>query len=85
MSDKFNCALYLALGWCVVVALKPLIEALPSGGLWLLALGGAAYSVGVLFYLWEKLPFNHAVWHLFVVAGTALQFFSVLGYVIPLE
>ncbi len=85
LSDKFNCALYLALGWCVVVALKPLIEALPLGGLWLLALGGAAYSVGVLFYLWEKLPFNHAVWHLFVVAGTALQFFSVLGYVIPLE
>ena len=85
LSDKFNCALYLALGWCVVVALKPLIEALPSGGLWLLALGGAAYSVGVLFYLWEKLPFNHAVWHMFVVAGTALQFFSVLGYVIPLE
>ena len=83
IADWINCVLYLALGWCVIFVIKPLVEALPPAGLWLLAGGGIAYSAGVIFYLWEKLPFNHAVWHLFVLAGTALQFFAVLFYVIP--
>ncbi len=82
-ADWLNCVLYLSLGWCVVFVIKPLFEALPSGGLWLLAGGGAAYTVGVIFYLLDRMPFNHAVWHLFVLAGTALQFFAVLFYVIP--
>lgn len=83
IADWINCLLYLALGWCVIFVIKPLVEALPPAGLWLLAGGGIAYSAGVIFYLWERLPFNHAVWHLFVLAGTALQFFAVLFYVIP--
>lgn len=83
IADWINCILYLALGWCVIFVIKPLIEALPPAGLWLLAGGGIAYSAGVIFYLWEKLPYNHAIWHLFVLAGTALQFFAVLFFVIP--
>ena len=75
--------LYLALGWCIVFVAEPLIESLPTGGLWLLAAGGITYSLGIIFYLWEKLPYNHAVWHVFVLAGTMLQFFAVLFYVIP--
>lgn len=82
-ADWINCLLYLGLGWCVIFVLKPLVEALPWDGLALLAGGGVAYSAGVVFYLWDKLPFNHAIWHVFVLAGTALQFFAVLFYVIP--
>ena len=82
-SDWINCLLYLVMGWLVVLAIEPLISALPEGGLWLLVLGGVAYSVGVIFYIWEKLPYGHAVWHVFVFLGTVLQFFSVLLYVIP--
>lgn len=82
-ADWLNCILYLGLGWCIIFVMKPLIENLSAGGLWLLASGGLAYSVGVVFYLWEKLPYNHAVWHVFVLAGTTLQFLAVLLYVIP--
>lgn len=82
-ADWLNCILYLLLGWCVVLVIKPLIATLATTGLWLLVAGGIVYSVGVVFYLCEKIPFNHAIWHLFVLAGTALQFFSVLFYVLP--
>ena len=82
-SDWVNCVLYLVMGWLVIVVLDPLLESLSTGGLWLLVAGGVVYSVGVLFYVWEKLPYSHAIWHVFVFAGTVLQFFSVLLYVIP--
>ncbi len=82
-ADWLNCVLYLLLGWCVVFVMKPLVATLPIAGLWLLVSGGIVYSVGVIFYLWEKIPFNHAIWHVFVLAGTTLQFFSVLFYVLP--
>ena len=55
-ADWLNCVLYLALGWCIVFVAEPLIESLPTGGLWLLAAGGITYSLGIIFYLWEKLP-----------------------------
>ena len=82
-ADWLNCILYLLLGWCVVLVINPLIATLATTGLWLLVAGGIVYSVGVVFYLCEKIPFNHAIWHLFVLAGTTLQFFSVLFYVLP--
>jgi hemolysin III len=70
--------LYLAMGWCVVVAARPLFAAVgPSGGGLLLA-GGLAYSLGVPFYVWRRLPYHHAVWHLFVLAGSALHYAAVL-------
>jgi len=79
----FSTALYLAMGWVVVVAIKPLIGAVAPGGLYLLLLGGLAYSGGVIFYAWEKLPFNHAIWHLFVLTGSLCHFFAILFFVIP--
>ena len=82
-AEWLNCLLYLLLGWCVVLVMKPLAAALPAVGLWLLAGGGVVYSLGVVFYLWDRIPFNHAIWHLFVLGGTVLQFFSVLFYVLP--
>jgi hemolysin III len=74
-------ALYLAMGWCVVVAAKPLVAAVMPGGIALLAAGGVAYSVGVVFYAWRRLPYAHAIWHGFVLAGSAFHFAAVLLYV----
>jgi hemolysin III len=75
---------YVVMGWVAVVAIKPLVELVAPGGLMLLVGGGLAYTVGVAFYVWRRLPFHHAIWHLFVLAGSALHFFAVLFYVIPL-
>jgi hemolysin III len=75
--------LYIAMGWSVVVAIKPLSAALAANGLILLFAGGIAYTVGVLFYLWDRLPYNHAIWHLFVLAGSACHFGAIFYYVTP--
>lgn len=80
---KLSVALYLIMGWFIIIALKPLFESMESGGLWLLLAGGLSYTVGVIFYVWKKLPYNHAIWHLFVLAGSILHYFMVLFYVIP--
>ena len=76
-------ALYVAMGWVVVVAVKPLLAVLPTPGLVLLVLGGLAYTAGIGFYAWRRLPYGHAIWHLFVLAGTVLHFFAILLYVVP--
>ncbi len=76
-------ALYLAMGWIVVIAIKPMFAAIDQGGLLLLLLGGVAYTGGVVFYVWKKLPYSHAIWHLFVMAGSCFHFFAILLYVIP--
>lgn len=76
-------SIYIAMGWIVVVAAKPMFEHVGTGGLILLAAGGLAYTAGVAFYKWRRLPYNHAIWHGFVLAGAALHFFAVLFYVIP--
>jgi len=71
-------SLYLAMGWCVVVAARPLFAAVgPAGGALIVA-GGLAYSLGVPFYVWRRLPYHHAVWHLFVLAGSAFHYAAVL-------
>ena len=74
-------SLYLAMGWCVVVAARPLFAAVGPPGVALLAAGGLAYSLGVPFYVWRRLPYHHAVWHLFVLAGSAFHYAAVLRYV----
>ena len=76
-------ALYVAMGWVIVVAAQPMIEKVALGGLLLLAGGGIAYTAGVVFYKWRSLRFHHAIWHGFVLLGSALHFFAVLFYVIP--
>jgi hemolysin III len=76
--------LYVAMGWVVVVAAKPLLNSVEPGGILLMAAGGIAYTGGIVFYAWRRLPYHHAVWHVFVLAGSALHFFAVLFYVIPL-
>ncbi len=73
--------LYLGMGWLIVVAGKPLLASLATGGLILLVVGGLFYSLGVIFYAWKKLSYHHAIWHLFVLAGSSAHFFSILFYV----
>ena len=80
----FSLALYIGMGWVVVVAIKPMLVAVAPGGLILLLLGGLAYTSGVGFYLWKSLRYHHAIWHGFVLAGSILHFFAVLFYVVPL-
>jgi hemolysin III len=77
-------SLYIGMGWVVVIAIKPMLDAVATGGLILLLLGGLAYTSGVGFYLWKSLRYHHAIWHGFVLAGSILHFFAVLFYVIPL-
>ena len=75
-------AVYVLMGWLVVVAGKPLIASVETGGLVLLVAGGLCYSLGVIFFVWEKMRYNHAIWHLFVLAGSACHVFAVVGWVI---
>jgi len=73
-------ALYLAMGWCIVLAAKPLLAAVAPGGIALLVAGGLAYSGGVVFYA-SRRPYHHAIWHVFVLAGSAFHYAAVLRYV----
>ncbi len=75
--------LYIAMGWAAVVAVRPLVAAVAPGGLLLLLLGGLAYTAGIGFYVWRRLPYQHAIWHGFVLAGSAFHYWAILGYVIP--
>jgi len=70
--------LYLTMGWLVVVAIKPLVTALATPALVLIVIGGLAYTGGLAFYAWRRLPYAHAVWHVFVLAGSALHYVAVL-------
>jgi hemolysin III len=74
---------YLFVGWLIVVALKPLIAGVPPGGLWLLLAGGLCYTIGVIFFLWHRLRYHHAVWHTFVLGGSTCHFLSVLLFLLP--
>ncbi len=73
-------ALYLAMGWLVVVAWKPLVTAAPPGCIAWMAAGGLCYTCGVVFYAWQRLPFHHAIWHLFVLGGSLCHFLALALY-----
>ncbi|SDJ94060.1 MULTISPECIES: hemolysin III family protein [Paenibacillus] len=76
---------YIAMGWLIVIAWQPLMTAIPTGGIVLLVAGGLMYTLGTLFYVWRGFPYHHAIWHLFVLAGSILHFFMVLLYLTPLR
>ena len=77
---RFSVGLYLAMGWVVLIAVKPLWLLMPAEGLFWLLSGGIAYTVGVAFFAAERVRYSHFVWHLFVLAGTACHFIAVLRY-----
>jgi hemolysin III len=69
--------LYVTMGWLVVIAIRPLVAAVSTGVLVLIVAGGVAYTLGLAFYGWRRLPYGHAVWHLFVLAGSVLHYLAV--------
>ena len=74
---------YVVLGWSVVIVLGEIISTVPWGALLGLGLGGLFYSGGVIFYLWEDLPYNHAIWHLFVLGGSLCHYLTIYAYILP--
>jgi hemolysin III len=77
---RISLGLYLAMGWLIVIAIRPLWLRMPPAGLLWLAAGGLAYTAGVLFFTARRIRYGHFVWHLFVLAGTACHFVAVLNY-----
>lgn len=81
--QRISLWLYLSMGWMIVVAINPMLQNVSTGGLVLLLAGGLAYTAGAYFYVKEQIPYHHVIWHVFVLAGSILHYFSILFYVIP--
>jgi hemolysin III len=81
--DKVSTGIYLGMGWMAIVAAKPIYDNMHAGGLALMIAGGIAYSIGVVFYRWEKLPFHHSIWHVWVFLGAACHFMMIALYCVP--
>jgi len=82
-TGRFNVVstlFYVGMGWMIVVAVKPMLAMLPTGFLIWLVLGGLSYTLGVIFYLWHRVPYHHAILHLFVLGGSICHFFGLLLY-----
>ena len=81
--QKLSTPLYVAIGLLAVIGFKPLLSAVGTPGLVWLAAGGVAYISGIAFYAWRRLPFNHGIWHLFVMAGSLCHYIAIYYYVVP--
>ena len=75
--------LYVLMGWIVVVALKPLLEHMSAAGMGWLVAGGLCYTLGAIIYMFKRVPYHHAAWHLMVLAGSICNYFAILWYVLP--
>lgn len=85
-TGRFNhlsTAMYVLMGWIIVFAIKPLLLAFPGTGMVLLGAGGISYTVGAISYSFKRMPFGHAVFHFFVLAGSACHFVAVYSYILP--
>jgi len=80
--SPLSLGLYLAMGWAAVLMIEDLVAALPGTAIWLIVIGGLCYTVGAAFYALKRIPYTHAVWHVFVVAGAACHFAAIYCYVI---
>ena len=78
---KLSLLIYLLMGWMIVIAVKPLLSYLEPASLIWLFVGGACYTLGIIFFVLKKLPFAHSVWHLFVLGGSICHFFAMLNLV----
>ncbi len=78
----FSMICYIAMGWMIIIAIKPLLDAMGWTAMWLLIAGGISYTVGVIFFS-MKAPYMHGVWHLFVLGGSILHYFAILFYALP--
>ncbi|HOX84360.1 MAG TPA: hemolysin III family protein [bacterium] len=83
LLDKFRVVsvmLYIAMGWLIVIAVKPMLQMVPPGLILWLVIGGLCYSLGVVFYAFKQVPYFHFIWHLFVLSGSISHFFGMLFY-----
>lgn len=78
LAPKLSVVFYLFLGWMVVFIGRPMLQSLPSFALLCLAVGGAFYTFGVLFYVWKRYTYHHAIWHLFVLGGSVSHYLAIL-------
>jgi hemolysin III len=76
--ERLSVPLYLAQGWAVLVAIKPLVAAVPTLALVLIGVGGVLYTIGVLFHLWDRLPYHNAIWHGFVLVAAGVHYAAIL-------
>ncbi|WP_026934796.1 PAQR family membrane homeostasis protein TrhA [Christiangramia echinicola] len=77
--------LYVAMGWLIIFAINPLIENLSTEGVWWLFSGGIFYTIGAILFMQNKIPYNHAIFHIFVLLGTFAHFISIYFYILPAE
>ncbi|MBV4418235.1 hemolysin III family protein [Clostridium tyrobutyricum] len=85
-TGKFNVlstVIYIVMGWLIVFAMKRLLMLLPTAGIVLLFAGGIIYTGGAMLYLSDRIPYNHAIWHLFVMGGSVCHFLCILLYLFP--
>ena len=80
--EVLSTVIYLLMGWMSLIVVKPIYQSLPAAGLECIVAGGVCYTVGVIFFAWERLKYSHVLWHLFVLAGSIFHFFAVLFYVV---
>ncbi len=77
-QPKWMVGLYLLMGWTLLFILPAMVRYIPARGMWFILAGGLSYSLGVIFYLWRRMKYSHAIWHLFVIGGSVCFFFAVL-------
>jgi hemolysin III len=82
-SEKLSLSLYAVMGWLILIAIKPLFQNLSAEALMFILGGGLFYTFGIYFYAKEKIPYNHAIWHLFVLGGSTMHFLGIFFYIIP--
>lgn len=83
-SERVSLAIYVTMGWLAIIAIKPMLAMLPDGLLLWILFGGLLYTGGIVFYACKRIPFNHAIWHLFVLGGSAVHFVGILLHLAPL-
>lgn len=77
--------LYIAMGWLIVIDFDSLLSTVARQGIFWLVAGGLFYTVGIIFYAIDRIPYNHAIWHVFVIAGSVCHYLAVLWYVVPTD
>lgn len=75
--------IYIIMGWFMIIAIRPLLLNVPPGGLYFMLAGGLSYTVGAVFFVFQRIPFFHVIWHLFVLGGSICHFFAILFYIVP--
>ncbi|BDD06407.1 PAQR family membrane homeostasis protein TrhA [Aureibacter tunicatorum] len=84
-NEVYSTLIYLIMGWGAILAVKPLFHVIETPGKALIIIGGLVYTLGTIFYLWRRIPYSHAIWHMFAVGGSVCHFFAIYRYIIPLE